>query len=81
MRREFGASRVLCLDDAPRARAGGPPVHFDTSLGVSNYHKGRAGVIDCLLLARSHYLVKGRSNLSDASLVFNVELPYSLCLR
>ena len=81
MRREFGAERVLCLEDAPRARAGGTAVHFDTTLGVSNYQKGKAGVIDCLLLARSHYLVKGRSNLSDASLVFNQTLPYSLCLR
>jgi hypothetical protein len=81
MRREFGGERVLCLEDAPRARAGGTAVHFDTTLGVSNYQKGRSGLIDCLLLARSHYLVKGRSNLSDASLVFNEALPYSLCLR
>ena len=34
-----------------------------------------------VVFARSHYLVKGRSNLSDASLVFNEALPYSLCLR
>ena len=81
MRREFGDEHVLYLEDAPRARTGGPPVHFDAAPGVSNYQKGKAGVIDCLLLARSHYLVKGRSNLSDASLAFNVELPYSLCLR
>jgi len=81
MRREFGAGSVLCAEDAPRARAGGPPVHFDAPPGVSNYQKGKAGLIDCLLLARSDYLVKGRSNLSDASLVFNVDLPFSLCLR
>ena len=81
MRREFGGGCVLCAEDAPRARAGGPPVHFDAALGVSNYQKGKAGLIDCLLLARSDYLVKGRSNLSDASLAFNVDLPFSLCLR
>ena len=81
MRLEFGDDRVLYSEDAPRAHAGGPPVHFDETLGVSNYRKGKAGLIDCLLLARSHYLVKGRSNLSDASLAFNVDLPYSLCLR
>jgi hypothetical protein len=80
MRREFGAGRVLCLEDAPRARAGGTAIHFDATLGVSNYHKGKSGLIDCLLLARTHYLVKGRSNLSDASLLFNEALPYSLCL-
>jgi len=81
MRREFGDEHVLYSEDAPRARAGGPPVHFDATLGVSNYRKGKAGLIDCLLLARSDYLVKGRSNLSDASLAFNADLPYSLCLR
>jgi hypothetical protein len=81
MRREFGDERVLWVEAAPRARAGGAAIHFDATLGVSNYEKGKSGLIDCLLLARSHYLVKGRSNLSDASLVFNVELPYSLCLR
>jgi hypothetical protein len=81
MRGEFGAEQVICLEDAPRARAGGGPVHFDTRLGASNYQKGKSGLMDCLLLARTHYLVKGRSNLSDASLVFNDALPYSLCLR
>jgi hypothetical protein len=80
MRREFGDERVVCLEDAPRARTGGTAVHFDATLGVSNYHKGKSGLIDCLLLARTHYLVKGRSNLSDASLLFNEALPYSFCL-
>jgi len=81
MRGEFGGAHVLCVEDAPRVRAGGAAIHFDRSLGVSNYEKGKSGLIDCLLLARSHYLVKGRSNLSDASLVFNERLPYSLCLK
>jgi hypothetical protein len=81
MRRELGDEHVRCMADAPRARAGGAAIHFDRTLGVSNYEKGKWGLIDCLLLARSNYLVKGRSNLSDASLVFNEALPYSLCLR
>jgi hypothetical protein len=80
MRREFGDDRVLYLADAPRARAGSTGIHVDRTMPVSNYQKGKSGVIDCLLLARSHYLVKGRSNLSDASLVFNVDLPFSFCL-
>jgi len=33
------------------------------------------------LLSRASYLVKGRSNLSDASLAFSPQLPYSFCLR
>src|SRR5262245_31973981 len=81
MRREIGDEHVVCVEDAPRTSAGGAAIHFDRTLGVSNYEKGRSGLIDCLLLARSSYLVKGRSNLSDASLVFNETLPYSLCLR
>ena len=80
MRREFG-DRVLCSEDAPRVRAGGVAIHFDDTLQVSNYQKGKSGLVDCLLLAATSYLVKGRSNLSDASLAFNPRLPYSFCLR
>ncbi len=80
MEREFGPDHVVFLRDAPRSRAGGPAIHFDRTSGVSNYEKGKAGLLDCLLLAASDYLIKGRSNLSDASLVFNPSLPYSFCL-
>lgn len=80
MRREFGDG-VFCVADAPRVRPGETAVHFNQALGVSNYHKGKSGLVDCLLLAATHYLVKGRSNLSDASLVFNPRLPYSFCVR
>ena len=80
MRREFG-DRVLCVEDAPRVRAGGAAIHFDSTLPVSNYQKGKSGLVDCLLLAATSYLVKGRSNLSDASLAFNPRLPYSFCVR
>jgi hypothetical protein len=80
MRREFGDT-VFAVADAPRVRAGGAAIHFDDTLGVSNYHKGKSGLIDCLLLAATSYLVKGRSNLSDASLAFNPRLPYSFCVR
>jgi hypothetical protein len=80
MRREFGQA-VFCVADAPRVRAGGTAIHFNETLGVSNYQKGKSGLIDCLLLAATNYLVKGRSNLSDASLAFNPRLPYSFCVR
>lgn len=81
MEREFGRDRVTFIEGAPRSRAGGPAIHFDRTSGVSNYEKGKSGLIDCLLLSRTDYLIKGRSNLSDASLVFNPSLPYSFCLR
>lgn len=80
MRREFG-DRVISAEDVPRVRAGGTAIHFDRTLPVSNFQKGKSGLVDCLLLAATSYLVKGRSNLSDASLAFNPRLPYSFCVR
>jgi hypothetical protein len=76
MQREFG-DRMIHVAQAPRARAEGQAVHLDRTLTVSNYQKGRSAIVDCLLLAACGYLVKGRSNLSDASLAFNPRLPYS----
>jgi hypothetical protein len=78
MRRDFG-DRVVAFEGSPRAHARGQAVHLDRTLPVSNYEKGRSAVVDALLLAATSYLVKGRSNLSDASLVFNSRLPYSFC--
>jgi hypothetical protein len=76
--REFG-SRVLWQDDAPRVRPHQQAVHLNPRLPVSNYQKGKSALTDCLILAATSYLVKGRSNLSDASLAFNPRLPYSFC--
>src|SRR5262249_25512028 len=56
MRREFG-DRVICVEDAPRVHAGSTAIHFDRALGVSNYEKGKSGLVDCLLLAATSYLV------------------------
>ena len=78
MQREFG-NRVCQFEGSPRADAGAAPVHLDRNLPVSNYQKGKSALVDALVLAATSYLVKGRSNLSDASLVFNPALPYSFC--
>jgi hypothetical protein len=75
MRAQFG-DRVVALD-APRAGANGNAVHLDPA--VAPAEKGESAVLDALLLASSNYLIKGRSNLSDASLVFNPRLAYSFC--
>lgn len=80
MRREFDDA-VVCWEGSPRTDATALPIHFDAALPVSNYTKGETAVIDALLLAETDYLVKGRSNLSDASLAFNPRLPYSFCIR
>jgi hypothetical protein len=78
MQREFG-DRVCQFEGSPRVPAGGMAVHLDRHLPVSNYQKGRSALVDAMVLAATSYLVKGRSNLSDASLAFNQELPYSFC--
>ena len=72
-RHEFPGRVVLI--DAPRAGSDRQPVHLASH--ASPYEKGWSAILDALLLASTHYLVKGRSNLSDASLIFNPELPYS----
>lgn len=76
MRQEFG-DRVIAFDESSRVRPHEPAVHLDWMLPVSNYQKGKSALVDSLVLAATSYLVKGRSNLSDASLVFNPRLPYS----
>jgi hypothetical protein len=76
MQREFG-DRLVSFDGSPRVRAEGRAVHLDRTLPVSGYQKAKSALVDSLLLARTSYLVKGRSNLSDASLVFNPALAYS----
>ena len=78
MRAEFG-DRVLSFDESPRVRPHEQAVHLEQTSPVSKYQKGKSALVDCLLLAATSYLVKGRSNLSDASLAFNPQLPYSFC--
>ena len=78
MGREFG-DRLVSNDTAPRVHASSPAVHLDQTLPMSGYQKGRSAIVDSLVLAKTSYLVKGRSNLSDASLVFNPQLAYSFC--
>lgn len=73
MRAEF-ADAVVAID-APRAGDDHRPVHLNPSIAPAI--KGESAMLDALLLAATHYLVKGRSNLSDASLIFNPGLPYS----
>jgi hypothetical protein len=79
MDREF-PGRVVSAPDAPRVRPTDTAIHFNRELAVSGYEKGESALVDCLLLARTNYLIKGRSSLSDVSLMFNAQLPYSFCL-
>ena len=68
---------MSCGSTTRQSAAGGQAIHLDRTLPVSNYQKGKSALVDCLVLAATSYLVKGRSNLSDASLAFNPQLPYS----
>jgi hypothetical protein len=66
-----GTEVIFNLENAPRlsasdvqAQAGG--THKSTKF--SAYVKGEAGVLDCLLLSKTKYIVKNRSSLSDVAL-------------
>jgi len=73
--------QVVYSREAPRVRPTDAAIHFNRELPVSGYVKGESALIDCLLLSRANYLIKGRSSLSDASLIFNASLQYSFCVR
>ena len=53
----------------------GKPTHLKEA---SNYDKGEDAIIDCLLLARSDYLIRTASNLSLCSTLIEPELPVKL---
>ena len=78
MQREF-RNAVVEFEGSPRVAAAGTPVHLDRALGIPGYRKGVSVLLDCLVLASTNYLIKGRSNVSDAALAFNPDLPYSFC--
>jgi len=80
MEREF-PGRVTTWSESPRVRAGETAIHFNRGMQASGYLKGESALIDCVLLSRTDYLVKGRSNISDVALVLNPRLPYSFCVR
>jgi hypothetical protein len=41
------------------------------------YQKAESAIIDCLLLAKSSYLIKNKSSLSDVSLGFNPTINWT----
>lgn len=43
-----------------------------------NYQKGLDAVLDCVLLSRTHYLIRTASNLSLCATLFNARLPETL---
>ncbi|KNC49388.1 uncharacterized protein AMSG_05388 [Thecamonas trahens ATCC 50062] len=74
--RERFAPVPVVASEAPRKSSSDTvPLHKDHSL--ANYVKGESVLIDARLLAECSYIIKGRSGVSEASLVFNPEVPYS----
>jgi hypothetical protein len=69
--------QAICSPESPRVSRDEEAIHFNRSIAATGYQKGEAALVDCLLLARADWLVKGRSNLSDASLIVNPRVPYS----
>lgn len=51
---------------------------IDVTNDDGNYKKGEDAVMDCLLLARSQFLIRTASNLSMCSALFNLDLPEML---
>jgi len=49
-------------------------IYDDGAVGVSNYKKGEDALIDCLLLSKCDFLIRGQSSLSNVSLCFNLRL-------
>ena len=46
-----------------------------------NHQKGLDAVVDCLLLSRTHAMIRTASNLSLCSTLFNPQLPDTLLNR
>lgn len=73
MRTRFPAQ--LCYRDMFRSSDGRP---IDVVNADSNHRKGLDAVVDCLLLARTHTLIRTASNLSLCATLFNPQLPDAL---
>lgn len=61
-----------------RSKDGRP---IDVTNDDTNYQKGEDAVVDCLLLARTRFLIRTASNLSLCSAFFNPEVPDRLLNR
>jgi hypothetical protein len=74
MRERYG-ERALHWRESPRSEGSAVGVHHASDPETSGYVRGESVVIDALLLSECDHLIKGRSNVSDAALVFNPRLP------
>lgn len=66
-----------------RSHAGGAPLHRKASADrgkFSGYESGLSALLDCLLLSKSHVLIRTASNLSAASLWFRNDMPKIVCI-
>lgn len=70
MQQQF--SERVCAIDALRSHDENS-VHMNPFL--NNYKKGEDALLDCVLLSRTHFLIKMASNLSDVSLQLNPNIP------
>lgn len=61
----------VCFNDAMRSN-NNQPVHINNT---NPYQQGLEAVMDVLLLARGHYLIRTTSNLSRWSTFFNPDIP------
>lgn len=76
IKKEFGSMAVCDFDDVEKSR-NGEAIHMSNA-GGNNYYKGEEALINCLLLARCHALIKTASLFSAWASVFNPHLPVIL---
>jgi hypothetical protein len=83
MTQRYGA-RVAMLQSSPRlTKHDTTPLKYagvHKSSKYSNYDKGLYGMLDMLLLSRTHFLIKNRSSVSDVALIFNPFRNYTFVL-
>ena len=83
MRKRYGRQVIVSYDGSPRLTpdqyeaateglTNSPDVH------VTNYQKGESAVVDAICLALGEHLIKGRSNVSEFSYAYHVQMAVTM---
>ena len=79
MQVRYGAEVVISYDGSPRLtpeqyEAATEGLTNSPDVKVSNYQKGESAIIDAICLGFGKHLVKGRSNVSEFSYAYNLDM-------
>ena len=83
MRSKYGAERVVSYEGSPRLTpdqyaAATEGLTNSPDVKVSNYEKGESAVVDAICLALGEHLIKSRSNVSEFSYAWNVDMAVTM---